>query len=92
MLPCILQDDLQKCERSFGQVGTSEVPIWEKRSPVARAAGPFFAQSHCAKRRECIKSKSCTAALFHMHFEPSHQTIDVSLIVSSSFSSGRTVF
>lgn len=35
--------------------------------------------------RECIGIKSCTVTLFHMHFEPSHHTIDVSLIVSSCF-------
>lgn len=38
VLPCILQDDSEKCERSFGHLGTSEVPIWEKKSPVAKAA------------------------------------------------------
>lgn len=92
VLPCILQDSLQKCERSLAQLGASEGPIWEKRWSVAKAAGLFFAQGYCAKRRECIKTKSCTATLFYMHFEPSHHTIDVSLIVSSLFSSEGTVF
>lgn len=45
-------------------------PIWEKRWPVAEAAGLFFAQGYRAKRSECVK----------MHFEPSHHIIDVSLI------------
>lgn len=80
VLPCILQDSLQK---SLGQLGTHEGPSWEERWSVAKAAGLFFAQGYCANRRECIKRRSCTATLLHMHFEPSYHTIDVSLIVSS---------
>lgn len=92
VLPCILQDSLQKCERSLAQLGTSENPVWEKRWSFAKAAGLFFAQGYCAKRRDCIKTTSCTATLFHKHFEPSYPTIDVTINSFLFFSLEWTVF
>lgn len=80
VLPCILQDNLAKRGGSSAQLGTSENPIWEERWPVAEAAGLFFAQGYHTKRSEFVNSTSRTATRFHVHFEPSHHIIDVSLI------------